>query len=170
MVLPFSSLGESESFAAAVGEGLISKLIQMEDLRVVAWNSTLRLKATPRDYARLGDQLNVHGVVEGSVAPVSDDRIRVAAQLIDVQDGAYLWTESFERSTRRNRFDPRLHRRRSRPSPASPLRVPHFEPGPLADARGSVAAVRVCSRVPSRDRAASRAGHGGDQRPVQERD
>ena len=97
VVLPFSSRGESGPFAAAVGESLISALVEMEDLRVVAWNSSLRLKATPRDYARLGDQLQVHGVVEGSVAPVNDDRIRVAAQLVDVRDGAYLWTESFER-------------------------------------------------------------------------
>ena len=67
VVLPFLSQGESGNYAAAVGEGLISALIQMEDLRVVAWNTALRLKATPRDYARLGDQLQVHGVVEGSV-------------------------------------------------------------------------------------------------------
>jgi serine/threonine-protein kinase len=96
VVLPFSSPGESESFAAAVGEGLISTLIGMEHLRVVAWNSPLR-KATPRDYARLGDQLHVHGVVEGSVSPGTGDCVRVSAQLIDVLDGAYLWTESYER-------------------------------------------------------------------------
>ena len=69
----------------------------MQDLRVVAWNTRCALKPTPRDYARLGDQLQVHGVVEGRVAPVKDDRIRVAAQLVDVRDGAYMWTESFER-------------------------------------------------------------------------
>jgi TolB-like protein len=97
VVLPFASRGESGPFAAAVGEGLISALIQMGELRVVAWNTSLRLKATPRDYARLGDQLQVHGVVEGSVAPIEEDRFRVAAQLVDVRDGAYLWTESFER-------------------------------------------------------------------------
>ena len=97
VVLPFLSQGESGSYAAAVGEGLISALIQMEDLRVVAWNTALRLKPTPRDYARLGDQLQVHGVVEGTVAPLGGDRIRVAAQLVDVEDGAYLWAESFER-------------------------------------------------------------------------
>ena len=96
-MLPFSGLGESGPFATAVGEGLISALVKMEDLRVVAWNTTLRVQPTPRDYARLGDQLQVEGVVEGRVAPVRDDRIRVAAQLVDVRDGAYLWTESFER-------------------------------------------------------------------------
>ncbi len=97
VVLPFSSPDESESFAAAVGEGLISALVKMQDLRVVAWNTALRLQPTPRDYARLGDQLQVHGVVEGRVAPVKEDRIRVAAQLVDVRDGAYMWTDSFER-------------------------------------------------------------------------
>jgi serine/threonine-protein kinase len=97
VVLPFAGMGESEPVAAAVGQGLISALIQMEDLRVVAWNMSLRLQPTPRDYARLGDQLQVEGVVEGRVAPVRDDRIRVAAQLVDVRDGAYLWAESFER-------------------------------------------------------------------------
>jgi TolB-like protein len=97
VVLPFSGLGESERFAMAVGEGLISALVKMEDLRVVAWNTTLRVQPTPRDYARLGDQLQVEGVVEGRVAAATDDRIRVAAQLVDVRDGAYLWTDSFER-------------------------------------------------------------------------
>lgn len=97
VVLPFSGPGESESFAAAVGEGLISALVKMQDLRVVAWNTTMRMQPTPRDYARLGDQLQVHGVVEGRVAPAANDRIRVAAQLVDVRDGAYMWTDSFER-------------------------------------------------------------------------
>jgi serine/threonine-protein kinase len=97
VVLPFASLGESQPFAAAVGEGLISVLVKMEDLRVVAWNTAMRLQPTPRDYARLGDQLQVNGVVEGRVSPLKEDRIRVAAQLVDVRDGAYLWTESFER-------------------------------------------------------------------------
>ncbi len=122
VVLPFSSLGESESFAAAVGEGLISKLIQMEDLRVVAWNSTLRLKATPRDYARLGDQLNVHGVVEGK-RRAGFRRSHPRRRAIDRRAGRCVSVDRILRApARRNRIDPRLHRRRSRPSPASPLR------------------------------------------------
>jgi len=96
-VLPFAS--ESGSDASGVAETLIAALVRMETIRIVACNTPLKVNRTPRDYARFGDQLSVDAVLEGSVVPAAQDRVRLTVRLVDVRDGAYLWAESFERPT-----------------------------------------------------------------------
>src|SRR5271154_6492948 len=66
-------------------------------MRIVAWSSSLKLKGTPRDYARIGEQLQVDVVLEGSIRHAAPGSMRVAVQLVSVRDGSYLWTESYER-------------------------------------------------------------------------
>ena len=99
-VLPFSNLGvreECEYFVDGLTEEVIEALTKVEGMRVVAWSSSLKLKGTPRDYARIGDQLQVDVVLEGSVRHAAPGAMRVAVQLVSVRDGTYLWTESYER-------------------------------------------------------------------------
>ena len=98
-VLPFShsSSEECEYFTDGLTEEMIASLTKVDGLRVVAWNSSSRLKGTPRDYARIGAQLQVDVVLEGSVRPSATGGVRVSVQLVSVRDGSYLWTESFER-------------------------------------------------------------------------
>jgi TolB-like protein len=73
-------------------------LVRMESIRVVACNTPFKANRTPRDYARLRDQLSVEAVLEGSLRAAAPGRVRLAIRLVDVRDGAYLWAESFERS------------------------------------------------------------------------
>jgi TolB-like protein len=102
-VLPFTNLSgdeEREYLVDGLTEELIEALTKIEGLRVVAWNSSLKLKATPRDYARIGEQLQVDVVLEGSVRPAGANAARIAAQLVSVRDGSYLWAEAYERPCR----------------------------------------------------------------------
>ena len=101
-VLPFANLSgddEREYLSDGLTEELVEALTKIEGLRVVAWNSSLRLKGTPRDYARIGEQLQVDVVLEGSLRPASSraNAMRIAAQLVSVRDGSYLWMEAYER-------------------------------------------------------------------------
>jgi TolB-like protein/Tfp pilus assembly protein PilF len=98
-VLPFQNIGgreECEFFIDGLSEELIHALTKVEGLRVVAWNSSMKLKSTPRDYARVGEQLQVEVVLEGSVRPAGPGVARVAAQLVSVRDGSCLWAEAYE--------------------------------------------------------------------------
>lgn len=99
-VLPFSNIGvreECEYFIDGMTEEVIQALTKVEGMRVVAWSSSLKLKGTPRDYARIGEQLQVDVVLEGSIRHAGPGSMRVAVQLVSVRDGSYLWTESYER-------------------------------------------------------------------------
>lgn len=98
-VLPFTNLSsdqENEYFSDGLTEELINALTKVEGLRVVAWNSAFQLKGKPRDIRRIAEQLGVHAVLEGSVRR-TQDRLRITAQLVDTEDGHYLWSETYER-------------------------------------------------------------------------
>ena len=98
-VLPFTNLSseqENEYFSDGLTEELINALTKVEGLRVVAWSSAFQLKGKPRDIRRIGEQLGVRAVLEGSVRR-THDRLRITAQLVDTTDGHYLWAETYER-------------------------------------------------------------------------
>lgn len=95
-ILPFAS--EAGSDSTGIAETLITALVRMETIRIVACNAPLKAIRGPRDYARVGDQLSVAAVLEGSVRSAAPGRVRLMVRLVDVRDGAYLWADSFERS------------------------------------------------------------------------
>ena len=66
------------------------------DLRVLARNTTFQYKGKAVDVTKLGHDLGVRYVLEGSIRR-SDDRVRVMAQLIDTQTGAHVWADRFDR-------------------------------------------------------------------------
>lgn len=97
-VLPFHDLGgdpDQEFLCEGIAEELIHALSKVEGLRVIAWNSTRRLKGAAYDIRSVGAQLRVNAVLEGSVRRV-DDRLRIAAQLVDTAGCACLWSEVLE--------------------------------------------------------------------------
>jgi len=99
-VLPFVNLSseqENEYFSDGLTEELINALTKVEGLRVVAWNTAFQLKGKERDIRRIGEQLGVRAVLEGSVRRTAD-RLRITAQLVDTTDGHYLWSETYERT------------------------------------------------------------------------
>jgi Tfp pilus assembly protein PilF len=77
-----------------MAEDLIESLSRIEELKVIARNSTLAMRG--KDVRVVGEQLDVGSVVEGSVRR-SGDQLRVTAQLIRVEDASHLWSAQFER-------------------------------------------------------------------------
>jgi TolB-like protein len=99
-VLPFvniSSDAEQEYFADGLSEELMNQLAQIAELRVTARTSSFAFKGTTENVSRIGEQLNVANVLEGSVRKAGD-RVLITAQLVDTANGFHLWSNSFNRA------------------------------------------------------------------------
>jgi len=98
-VLPFVDLSEghdSEYFSDGIAEELLNSLVGMDGLRVAARTSSFAFKGRQEDVREIGRQLNVRTVLEGSVRR-SGNRVRITAQLIDVDNGFHLWSSTYDR-------------------------------------------------------------------------
>lgn len=98
-VLPFinmSSDPEQEYFSDGLSEELLNRLTQNEQLRVAARTSSFQFKGQTLDIGEIGRQLNVDNILEGSVRKAAN-RLRITAQLIQVNTGFHLWSETYER-------------------------------------------------------------------------
>jgi TolB-like protein len=97
-VLPFQNMSddaEQEYFADGLVEEIITSLSRTHWLVVIARNSTFRYKDRAIDVRRVGRELGVHYVLEGSVRKMSN-RVRIAGQLIDAKTRAHLWADRFD--------------------------------------------------------------------------
>ena len=97
-VLPFANMmqgADDEYFSDGLTEELIHLLTRIPSLRVVAWNSTSKLRGREADLAGIRRQLRVGSVLRGSVRR-TPERVRVTAQLIDSASGDYLWSETYD--------------------------------------------------------------------------
>jgi TolB-like protein/Flp pilus assembly protein TadD len=98
-VLPFrdmSSARDQEYFCEGIAEELIIGLAQIAGLRVAARTSAFQFKDKDLDVRRVGKELGVASVLEGSVRKAGT-RLRITAQLINVGDGYHLWSEKYDR-------------------------------------------------------------------------
>ena len=98
-VLPFlnmSSDPENEYLSDGLTEDLIMAFSRLKGLRVPARTSSFVFKGKNEDIRRIGRQLNVKTILEGSVRKVAN-RLRITAQLINVLDGDHLWSQTFDR-------------------------------------------------------------------------
>ncbi|MCP4248871.1 MAG: protein kinase [bacterium] len=98
-VLPFVNLSsdpENEYFSDGLAEELIIALSKIDGLEVASRTSAFAFKGENRDVRAIGERLNVHTILEGSVRKAGA-RLRINAQLINVTDGYQLWSESFDR-------------------------------------------------------------------------
>jgi TolB-like protein/tetratricopeptide (TPR) repeat protein len=98
-VLPFVNLSgdsEQEYFSDGLTEDIMTELSRVRDLRVLARNTTFQYKGQSVDVSKLGRDLRVRYVLEGSVQR-ADDRLRVTAQLIDTGIGTHIWADRFDR-------------------------------------------------------------------------
>ncbi|HLK69773.1 MAG TPA: winged helix-turn-helix domain-containing protein [Bryobacteraceae bacterium] len=103
-VLPFDNLSgdpAQEYFSDGMTEELITELacIAPGRLGVIARTSAMRYKGSRKEVARIGRELNVDYVVEGSVRR-ADNRVRISAQLIKVSDRTHLWAKSYDSELR----------------------------------------------------------------------
>ncbi|NIN71156.1 MAG: tetratricopeptide repeat protein [Gemmatimonadetes bacterium] len=99
VVLPFANFGNSpdnEYLSDGITEEIINALTRVEGLSVVSRTSAFAYKGKSEDVRRIGRQLDVEAVLEGSVQVVGD-RLRVMTQLVDVAGGFHLWSERFDR-------------------------------------------------------------------------
>jgi TolB-like protein/tetratricopeptide (TPR) repeat protein len=98
-VLPFADMspsGESAYLGDGLSEELSSDLAKLPGLRVAARTSAFAYKGKDLDVRRIGRELGVRYVLEGSVRR-EGERVRVTAQLIDALTGFHAWTESYDR-------------------------------------------------------------------------
>lgn len=103
-VLPFENLSgdpAQEYFSDGMTEEMITQLAALapERLGVIARTSAMHYKGTRKDIARIGRELDLDYVVEGSVRRAGD-RVRISAQLIQVRDQTHLWASSYDSELR----------------------------------------------------------------------
>jgi len=99
-VLPFVNMSadaEQEYFSDGISEELLNLLAQVKDFRVAGRTSSFAFKGKNQDLREIGAKLNVAHVLEGSVRK-SGDQVRITAQLVNVDDGYHLWSESYDRT------------------------------------------------------------------------
>jgi TolB-like protein/class 3 adenylate cyclase/Tfp pilus assembly protein PilF len=99
VVLPFANLSndpQQEYFADGVTDDLTTDLSRIEDSVVIARNTAFTYKGKEVDARKIGRELGVRYVVEGSVQR-SGNEARVNVQLVDATTGAQLWAERFDR-------------------------------------------------------------------------
>jgi TolB-like protein/Tfp pilus assembly protein PilF len=99
-VLPFSNLSKEEEnayFADGVQDEILTRLASLADLKVISRTSVMQYKSgAARDLRKIGHQLGVARVVEGSVQRAGN-RVRVNVQLIDVSTNRGLWGQTYDR-------------------------------------------------------------------------
>ncbi|WP_407113265.1 adenylate/guanylate cyclase domain-containing protein [Bradyrhizobium sp. LMG 9283] len=99
VVLPFANLSgdpEQEYFVDGVTESLTTDLSRINGAFVIARNTAFTFESKAVDIKKLGRELNVRYVLEGSVQRAGN-RLRVNVQLIDAESGNHLWAERFDK-------------------------------------------------------------------------
>jgi serine/threonine protein kinase len=98
-VLPFVNMSgdaDNEYFSDGLSEDLINALSRLPGLQVASRTSAFRFRGSDLDIRQIGRQLEVATIVEGSVRR-SGARLRVTAQLVNVENGYQLWSERYDR-------------------------------------------------------------------------
>ena len=101
-VLPLRNLSgdpNQEYFADGTTLELITTLTKISKLRVISWTSVRGYKNTTKTLPEIAKELNVDGVIEGSVER-SGDRVKITAQLIDGPSDHDLWADTYNRDLR----------------------------------------------------------------------
>ena len=99
-MLPFKNMStdeENEYFAEGLTEELHNVLVKISELKVAGRTSANAFKDTEEDLRSVGQQLGVATILEGSVRK-SDDQVRISANLVNVEDGFDLWSETYDRT------------------------------------------------------------------------
>ena len=99
-VLPFHNMSDDKAqayFADGMAEDIITDLSKFSGLFVIARNSSFQYRGDNIDVKKVGRELGVKYVLEGSVRR-AEDQVRITAQLIDAQTGGHLWAERYDGS------------------------------------------------------------------------
>ena len=96
-VLPFENLSPDagEAFlAAAMQDVITASLARVKEIKVIGADSTRDYPPGNRDLAKIGQELGVRFVLEGS-ARRNRDEMQVSTRLVDVRDGKPLWSKEY---------------------------------------------------------------------------
>lgn len=99
-VLPFANMSndiENEYFSDGITEEIINALTKIDNLKVIARTSSFAFKSKQIDVRKVGKQLEVATLLEGSIRK-ANNRVRITAQLIDTENGAHYWSQNFDRT------------------------------------------------------------------------
>src|SRR5215470_5888661 len=97
-VLPLENLsGDANQgyFADGITDELIADLSQVSSLRVISRTSVMQYKGVRKPLPQIARELNVDAIVEGTVR-LSDEQVRVTAQLIEASSDKHLWAQSYQ--------------------------------------------------------------------------
>ncbi len=98
-VLPFVNMSndpDQEYFSDGMAEEIINSLTHLKDLNVAGRTSSFQFKGKNIDLRQVGKKLSVRTVLEGSVRK-QGNRLRITAQLVNVEDGYHMWSEKYDR-------------------------------------------------------------------------
>lgn len=100
--VPFSNDPQDEFFADGMVEELLNLLAKIPDLKVAARTSSFAYKGiNDKSITQIGRELGVKTILEGSIRKNDiTNKIRVTAQLIKVDSGEHLWSETYDREYR----------------------------------------------------------------------
>jgi TolB-like protein/DNA-binding winged helix-turn-helix (wHTH) protein len=99
-VLPFVNMSDdpgNDYFSDGMSEEILHLLATIPNLKVIGRTSSFSFKGKNLDLRSIGTALGVKTILEGSVRK-SGERIRITTQLIDVSNGAHIWSESYNRT------------------------------------------------------------------------
>ena len=98
-ILPFANLSPDPNdgyFADGLTEELISTISRIGELSVISRASAMRYKDTRLAMDQIGQELRVGTILEGSVRKAGN-RVRIAAQLLNVKTDRYVWSQNYDR-------------------------------------------------------------------------
>ena len=98
-VLPFVNMSDSkdnEYFSDGITEEIINALAKIQNLKVTSRTSSFFFKGKNLPITEIGQKLGVSAILEGSVR-LSNDFIRITAQLIQVKDDYHFWSDTWDR-------------------------------------------------------------------------
>lgn len=98
-VLPLQNLSNDpaqEYFSDGMTDALITEISHIDSVRVISRTSSMQYKQTRKSLREIAGELNVDGIIEGTVQR-SGDRVRITTQLIQASSDKHLWANAYER-------------------------------------------------------------------------
>jgi len=92
-VLPFKNLGSNEEhqyYIDGIVEDILTKLSRIKELRIISNTTSGQYKNTDKSIPKIGEELNVKYIVEGS-GRIIGDQFKVTVQLIDAEEDQHIW-------------------------------------------------------------------------------
>lgn len=100
-VLPFADISPEQNnkyFSDGLTEEIIIKLSKLKKVRIISRTSVMNFNRTGKTMKQIASELDARYVIEGSVRK-NANALRIAIQLIDAYNDAYLWADNFDGTT-----------------------------------------------------------------------